>query len=48
MFGLSPDDIEECDLPAADEPLGVMLTEEADIAEFVEAVKEYRNESRAK
>lgn len=26
IFGIAPDDLEECDLPAAGEPLGVYLT----------------------
>jgi hypothetical protein len=26
VFGIEPDELEECDLPAADEPLGAVLT----------------------
>jgi hypothetical protein len=28
VFGISPDDLEECDLPKPDDPLGVVLTKE--------------------
>jgi hypothetical protein len=28
VFGINPDDLEECDLPAADEPFGAALTQD--------------------
>jgi hypothetical protein len=40
VFGVSPDDLTECDLPAADEPVGTTMTEEETLA--------YINEQRAK
>jgi hypothetical protein len=34
VFGIDPDDLEECDLP--DEPVGTLLTEEEDIDKSIE------------
>lgn len=47
VFGINPDDLEECDLPADDEPLGEMLTERVDIEEFIDLVRPYILADRA-
>jgi hypothetical protein len=39
VFGVDPDTLVECDLPPADEPVGAMLTEKADIEAHVEDVR---------
>lgn len=39
VFGINPDDLEECDLPRPDEPLGALLTEEADIKAHIDAMR---------
>jgi hypothetical protein len=39
VFGVNPDDLEECDFPPSDEPVGAMLTEDADVREFIDAAK---------
>lgn len=39
VFGVSPDDLEECDLPVEGEPLGEMLTDEADIKKYIDAIR---------
>lgn len=39
VFGVSPDDLEPCELPGADEPLGVLLTDDAAIDAMVETVR---------
>ena len=39
VFGVSPDDLEECDLPKQGEVLGVMLTP-AQAADYVRSVRE--------
>jgi hypothetical protein len=31
VFGISPDDLEECDFPPSDQPIGTMLTEQSDV-----------------
>lgn len=31
VFGINPDDLEECDLPAESEPVGTLLTTDAEI-----------------
>jgi hypothetical protein len=36
VFGVSPGDLEECDLPGQDEVLGVLLTEQKDVDAFIE------------
>ena len=36
VFGVSPDDLEECDLPSKDEKVGVLLTEDTDIKEYLD------------
>jgi hypothetical protein len=35
VFGISPDDLEECDLPGPDEVLGAVLTEQEDVDAFI-------------
>ena len=39
VFGIKPEDLEECALPAPSERLGVMLTDEKDIGSFIDAVR---------
>lgn len=39
VFGIRSDDLEECDLPGSDEPVGALLTEEADIREFIDEIR---------
>lgn len=34
VFGIRPDDLEECDLPAADEPTGTLLSREETFAKL--------------
>jgi len=40
VFGIDPEDLEECDLPDESEMLGAMLTEDAEIEQFIETVKD--------
>jgi len=40
VFGVNPDDLQECDLPDECEQLGAMLTESEQIDEMVELVSE--------
>ena len=39
VFGIQPDDLEECDLPLWDTKLGTVLTDEKAIDTFVDGVK---------
>lgn len=39
VFGIKPEDLEECDPPGPDEPVGTMLTEDNDVKQFIEMVK---------
>lgn len=39
VFGIKPENLEECDLPGADEHLGTALTEKEDIDAFVDLVR---------
>jgi hypothetical protein len=39
VFGIDPNDLEPCDLPTPDEPVGALLTEQEDIDAFVDAVR---------
>jgi hypothetical protein len=39
VFGIDPADLEECDLPADDEPTGAMLTTRAEIDAFCDLVR---------
>ena len=36
VFGIDPDDLVECDLPASDEPIGTILTEQEDVEALIE------------
>lgn len=45
VFGVNPDDLEECDLPPPDAPIGEMLTETADVEAFCAAMRETHNAS---
>lgn len=38
VFGINPDDLEECDIPK-EEPLGTMLVQEDDIEQYVDAIR---------
>jgi hypothetical protein len=37
VFGIDPDDLEECDLPPSDEPIGTLLTEQEDVDALLRA-----------
>lgn len=39
VFGVKPEDLEECDFPADGEPLGVALTEQEDVEAFIDLVR---------
>ena len=39
VFGIKPNDLQECDLPEPDEVIGTFLTEEEDVNEFVDHVR---------
>jgi hypothetical protein len=39
VFGVDPHKLEECDLPGADEPLGTVLTEDADVERYIELIR---------
>lgn len=39
VYGVPIDDLEECDLPGPDEPLGSLLTEQKGIDAYVEAIR---------
>lgn len=39
VFGINPDDMEECDLPGTDELLGELLTDENDIEAFIDKIR---------
>ena len=39
VFGINPDDLTECDLPGEDEWLGTLLTEAADVDEFIDVIR---------
>ena len=39
VFGIDVEDLAECDVPAPDEPLGALLTEEPAIGEFIERTR---------
>ena len=41
VFGVSPDDLEECDVPDNDEPRGALLTERKDIDAHIEELREH-------
>ena len=37
VFGIKPEDLEECDLPGPEEEVGVVLTDNEDVDAFIEA-----------
>lgn len=39
VFGIKPEDLEECELPTEDELRGTMLTERTDIDAYIDAVR---------
>ena len=39
VFGINPDNLEECDLPSGDEDLGTMLTEEEDVDNYIDYLR---------
>jgi hypothetical protein len=39
VFGISPDDLEECDLPVEGEPLGVLLQTEEEIDACIDLIR---------
>ena len=44
VFGISPDDLEECDLPAPGEFLGAVLTEPDEVDSFIDSEVAARHE----
>ena len=45
VFGVDPEALEECELPEADEKVGVIFTDPNEVDSFIERVKNTRNES---
>lgn len=43
VFGIKPEDLEECEFPTRDEPLGALLTKQEDIDAHIESIKAGRN-----
>uniref|UniRef100_A0A6M3JIW3 Uncharacterized protein n=1 Tax=viral metagenome TaxID=1070528 RepID=A0A6M3JIW3_9ZZZZ len=39
VFGIRPENLEECDLPGTDEVIGSFLTEEEDVKKFIDMVR---------
>lgn len=39
VFGISPDDLEECDIPATTEPLGAVLTNDTEVKAYLNAMR---------
>ena len=39
VFGIKPEDLEECDLPDDDEPLGTMLTDRDDVEAYIDFIR---------
>lgn len=39
VFGIQPEDMEECDLPGDQEELGTVLTDRKDIDAFINAIR---------
>lgn len=48
VFGIEPDDLEPCDLPPEGERVGALLTDEADIRAYVDAVRPHVLANRGK
>jgi hypothetical protein len=42
VFGIKPEDLEECDLPPAYAPVGTLLTEEAEVDAFIDIERKRR------
>lgn len=40
VFGIDPDDLEECDLPPDDEPLGTILTEDEEVEDYIKQLRQ--------
>jgi hypothetical protein len=40
VFGVNPDDLEECDLPAANEPVGALFSEREAIESHIEMLRD--------
>jgi hypothetical protein len=45
VFGVDPEALEECEMPGADEKVGVMFTDPNEVDSFIERVKNTRNGS---
>lgn len=43
VFGIKPEDLEECELPQPGEPLGEMLTDPKDVEAFCATIREMPN-----
>jgi hypothetical protein len=39
VFGIKPDDLEECDLPSAEEITGTVLTEKEDVDSYIDIIR---------
>lgn len=39
VFGIKPDDLEECDFPDDNEPLGTAITDPNDVKDFIEKTR---------
>jgi hypothetical protein len=39
VFGIKPEDLEECELPGPDEPIGTLLTDDEDVKAFIDEVR---------
>lgn len=48
VFGINPNDLEECDLPDENESLGTVLTEEEDVESYIDTVRPIVLEASAK
>ncbi len=49
VFGVPPEDIEECDFPPEDEEIGVVLTDEEEVKAYLDVlVKRIENDAKSK
>jgi len=39
VFGIKPEDLEECDLPSAEETTGTVLTEKEDVDSYIDLIR---------
>lgn len=46
VFGVKPEDLEECDLPSDDEPVGAILTDDNDIDRMVDIMRKEKETGR--